>query len=63
LAALPLALIRGAGSNILSREVAERMRARRPDMIYADLPDRGHVPFLDEPASQAVISQFLKEIS
>ena len=63
LAALPLALIRGAGSNILWWEVAEKMRARRPDMIYADLPDRGHVPFLDEPASQAVISQFLKEIA
>ncbi|MCV2875308.1 alpha/beta hydrolase [Rhodobacteraceae bacterium XHP0102] len=63
LAPLPLALIRGAGSNILSRETADKMRARRPDMIYAELPDRGHVPFLDEPASQAVISQFLKEIA
>ena len=63
LATLPLALIRGAGSNILSRETADKMRARRPDMICAELPDRGHVPFLDESASKAVISQFLKEIA
>ncbi len=31
------------------------MRARRPDMIAADIPDRGHIPFLDEPASLAVL--------
>lgn len=60
---LPVALIRGAGSDILSHETAMKMKARRADMIYAELPDRGHVPFLDEPASTAVISQFLKEIA
>ncbi|RVV97290.1 alpha/beta fold hydrolase [Mesobaculum littorinae] len=46
---LPLALIRGEGSNILSQETAQEMRRRRPDMIYAEISDRGHVPFLDEP--------------
>lgn len=46
---LPLALIRGANSNILAPETATEMRRRRPDMIFADVPDRGHVPFLDEP--------------
>lgn len=56
---LPLGLIRGAGSNILSAETAAEMRRRRPDMVFAELPDRGHVPFLDEPASQAVIHAVL----
>ena len=60
---LPLALIRGANSDLLSPEVAAEMRARRPDMVFADVPDRGHVPFLDEPAAVAALHLWLKEIS
>ena len=45
---LPLALIRGANTNLLSAETAAKMGARRPDMVFAEVPDRGHVPFLDE---------------
>lgn len=56
---LPLGLIRGAGSNILSADTAAEMRRRRPDMLFAELPDRGHVPFLDEPASVNLINDFL----
>ena len=52
---LPLALIRGANSNLLAPETADEMRRRRPDMIFADVPDRGHVPFLDEPEAVRAI--------
>lgn len=55
LAGLPLALIRGANSNLLSRKTAQQMQTRRPDMIYAEIPDRGHVPFLDEPGALAAL--------
>lgn len=55
LTGLPLALIRGENSNILSRETAAEMRRRRPDMIFAEVPGRGHVPFLDEPEALAAI--------
>ncbi|MEM9426509.1 MAG: alpha/beta hydrolase [Pseudomonadota bacterium] len=48
LESLPLALIRGANSDLLSEETTAEMARRRPDMIYAKVPDRGHVPFLDE---------------
>ncbi len=58
----PLALLRGGQSNILSRETADKMRARRPDMRFAELPDRGHVPFLDEPKSVHLINAFLGDI-
>jgi pimeloyl-ACP methyl ester carboxylesterase len=58
-AGLPLALVRGAGSDLLSRETVDDMRRRRPDMVYAEVPDRGHVPFLDEPESVAAIRSFL----
>jgi len=60
LAGLPLALIRGANSDLLSQATADEMRARRPDMIFAQVPDRAHIPFLDEPESLAAIHAFLK---
>lgn len=56
---LPLALIRGANSDILSADVAAQMQRRRPDMIFADVPDRGHVPFLDEPEAIRAIHAWL----
>ena len=59
---LPLALLRGVGSNILSRITAEAMARRRPDMIWAEVADRGHVPFLDEPECQTAIGQWLEEL-
>ncbi|SIO54099.1 Pimeloyl-ACP methyl ester carboxylesterase [Rhodovulum sp. ES.010] len=59
---LPLALIRGANSDILSPGTAAEMRRRRPDMIYAEVADRGHVPFLDEPESVAAIAAFLERL-
>lgn len=62
-AGLPLALLRGAYSNLLTRDCVAEMRARRPDMIYAEVADRGHVPFLDEPESLRVIDAFLDKVS
>jgi pimeloyl-ACP methyl ester carboxylesterase len=60
-AGLPLGLIRGANSNLLSPETTAEMRRRRPDLAYAEVPDRGHVPFLDEPEAQAVIAAVLEQ--
>lgn len=57
---LPVALLRGANSDLLSRETAAEMRRRRPDMIFAEVPDRGHIPFLDEPDSLAAIRAWLE---
>lgn len=57
---LPLALIRGANSDLLTAETAGKMRARRPDMASAEVPGRAHIPFLDEPDSVALIRDFLK---
>lgn len=59
----PLALIRGANSDVLSAGAAAAMAARRPDMIYADVPDRGHTPFLDEPEALAAIHQWIDRCS
>lgn len=58
-AGLPVALIRGANSDLLTRETVAGMQARRPDMIYAEVPDRAHIPFLDEAGAVAVLQAFL----
>ncbi len=55
----PLCLIRGANSDLLSTETAQKMQERRPDMIYANVADRGHVPFLDEPAALEALSAWM----
>ena len=60
---LPLALIRGANSDLLTQDTADEMRRRRPDMIFASVPDRAHIPFLDEPESLAAIRAFLKAVA
>lgn len=56
---LPVGEIWGLNSNLLSAEVVAEMQRRRPDLILARVPDRGHVPFLDEAESQAALRQFL----
>ncbi|WP_424971286.1 alpha/beta fold hydrolase [Dinoroseobacter sp. S76] len=59
---LPLAVIRGANSDLLSAETVAEMQRRRPDMIAAEVPDRAHIPYLDEPESVAALRAFLAAI-
>ena len=63
LAGLPLALIHGAGSDLLSDETADEMRRRRPDMIYGKVPGRGHIPWLDEAESVAVVRAWVDRLA
>ncbi|WP_207101857.1 alpha/beta fold hydrolase [Paracoccus shandongensis] len=58
-AGMPVALIRGANSDLLSASVAAEMLRRRPDTILAEVPGRAHVPWLDEPESLATINAWL----
>jgi len=62
LAGLPIALLRGANSPLLTAETAAEMRARRPDMLFDTVPDRGHAPFLDETESLGVLNAFVDQI-
>ena len=59
-AGLPLALIRGANSDLLSPGTVAEMRRRRPDMILAEVPGRGHIPSLDEAEALEAIRAFLR---
>ncbi|MEM9146782.1 MAG: alpha/beta hydrolase [Pseudomonadota bacterium] len=62
LATMPVLLIRGANSDILSAETAERMQARLPLLTRSEIADRGHAPFLDEPSAIKAIEGFLEGI-
>ena len=59
---MPLALIRGANSELLSSATVAEMQRRRPDMLFAEVPDRAHIPFLDEPPAVACITAFLRAV-
>jgi pimeloyl-ACP methyl ester carboxylesterase len=58
---VPLTVIRGANSDLLSPETLAKMQARHPGLITATVPDRGHVPFLDEPEALAAIHALLDQ--
>lgn len=62
-AGLPLAVIRGAHSDVLTADTAQAMRQRRPDAHYAEIPNRGHIPFLDEAESLHCIHAWLAQLS
>ncbi|MEM9395107.1 MAG: alpha/beta hydrolase [Pseudomonadota bacterium] len=63
LAGLPSAVIRGANSDLLSAGTFAEMRRRRPDLIVAEVPDRGHIPFLDEPEAVDVLGNWVEQLS
>jgi pimeloyl-ACP methyl ester carboxylesterase len=54
----PLALVRGAESDILAAETAARMVARQPRLVRVDVPGVGHAPALTEPAAVATLDAF-----
>ncbi|WP_170561128.1 alpha/beta fold hydrolase [Ruegeria atlantica] len=56
---LPTGVIRGANSDILGKDTLTEMHNRHPALISAEIPDRGHPPFLDEPQSVELIRKVL----
>jgi pimeloyl-ACP methyl ester carboxylesterase len=62
-AAMPLLIVRGAQSDILSQDVAQRMAARLPDSELVIVPRVGHAPTLDEWQAVAAIDALLERIS
>ncbi len=59
---LPLAVLHGANSDLLSAATVREMKARMPQLTAATVPGRAHVPFLDEPGSVATIEHWLSEV-
>jgi len=60
LRSVPLLILRGETSDILSKITARRMARRHPASELVTIPNRGHAPILDEPTSVSAISTFLQ---
>ena len=59
LARVPILVIRGAHSDILSVTTLARMQRERPGLEVLTVANRGHAPLLDEPGCVAAIERFL----
>jgi pimeloyl-ACP methyl ester carboxylesterase len=57
---IPTAVIRGALSDLLSRDIVARMKLAKPDLIAVEVPDVGHAPMLDEPEAWRAISDVIR---
>ncbi|MEM9175773.1 MAG: alpha/beta hydrolase [Myxococcota bacterium] len=60
---LPVTLLWGVLSDILTADIVERMQAEKPDLEVVRVPNRGHVPLLDEPECLAAIDGFLDRVA
>lgn len=62
MAQLPILVVRGEISDLLSPECVARMHQLSPTLKAAEVPNRGHAPMLDEPAAVSAIDDFLAEV-
>ncbi len=62
LADVPTTLLWGVMSDMLTRDIVDKMQARKPDLQVVEVPNRGHVPLLDEPESVAGIDELLAKV-
>ena len=63
LAEKPVTLLWGVMSDILTKDIIDKMSARKPDLNVVAVPNRGHVPLLNEPECTAAIDAFLESIT
>lgn len=59
---LPLAILRGANSDLLTQACYEDMLKRIPTAMGAVIADRAHVPFLDEPEAVALLQAWIAKM-
>jgi len=57
----PILTVRGAQSDILSREIAAAMAARQPRLRHVEVESVGHAPTLSEPAVVAALDALYDE--
>jgi len=56
---IPTLLVRGGLSELVTREIAAKMKKQIPDMGYVEVPNTGHTPLLTEPVALGAIINHL----
>jgi pimeloyl-ACP methyl ester carboxylesterase len=59
---VPMLVIRGSLSDILSAATVARMVREKPDLVHIEVADRGHTPMLNEPQCVAAIDAFVAAV-
>jgi pimeloyl-ACP methyl ester carboxylesterase len=59
---IPMLVLRGEHSDLLSAETVAEMQRHAPDLVAVTVKDRGHVPFLDEAESATAIDAWLAKV-
>ena len=59
----PVTLLWGVNSDILTKDIIDRMVERKPDLEVIPVASRGHVPLLDEPECIAAIDTYLERLA
>lgn len=62
IAPLPSAVIHGVNSDLLTAETVTEMQRRNPELIVAQVPNRAHIPFLDEAEAKAALAAWFKQL-
>jgi pimeloyl-ACP methyl ester carboxylesterase len=62
LSGVPMLVIRGENSDILSATTVQQMRARHPQCASMTVAGQGHAPLLKDSASISAIAQFLADV-
>lgn len=62
LAGVPVLVVRGANSDVLTAEAAAAMAGRHPGLEVAEVPDAGHAPFLDDTSTIGRIVAFFRRL-
>ena len=58
---IPMVVLRGAISDILSADTLEKMAARHPDLTPVTVPDKGHIPMTTEPECIPAIDALIEK--
>jgi pimeloyl-ACP methyl ester carboxylesterase len=56
---MPLMVVRGPRSDLLSADTLAKMRERHRDMTALEIPDQGHTPLLNDAETMQQIARFV----
>lgn len=59
---LPLLVLRGGLSDVLSEQTLARMATEKPDLLQLTIPEVGHVPSFEHPVVERAIDEFLTRV-